>query len=205
MDDPTLKDLWVPALSKVLHCLAQGKEGVMVGTNIIFHLTHAEIRHILKDRTVTYARSVINHRPQKDGPNWVRITIGSNLIDYLYELTTRTADMVSAKIMWNSVISTPGAKFGGTDIKNMYLKTPSDQYYYMQMPLKLFPDDIIDHYNLREKALNGYVYMEIEHGMYGLPQAGIFANKLLWKHLGWNGYFEVQHMPGLWKHVSCSI
>jgi hypothetical protein len=29
------------------------------------------------------------------------------------------------------------------------------------MLLKLFPDDIIDHYNLRENALNGYVYVEI--------------------------------------------
>jgi hypothetical protein len=26
------------------------------------------------------------------------------------------------------------------------------------MSLKLFPDDIINHYNLREKALDGYVY-----------------------------------------------
>jgi hypothetical protein len=50
--------------------------------------------------------------------------VGGNLINYPYELTTRTADMVSAKIMWNSVVSTPGAKFGGANIKNMYLKTP---------------------------------------------------------------------------------
>jgi hypothetical protein len=41
------------------------------------------------------------------------------------------ADMVSAKIMWNSMVSTPGAKFGGADIKNMYLETPLDQYEYM--------------------------------------------------------------------------
>jgi hypothetical protein len=55
----------------------------------------------------------------------VRITIGGNpLINYLYKLTTHTANMVSAKIMWNSVIITPGAKFGGAVIKNMYLETP---------------------------------------------------------------------------------
>ena len=110
--------------------------------------------------------------------------------------------MVSAKIMWNSVISTPGAKFGGADIKNMYLETPLDRYEYMRMPLKLFPDNIVEHYNLKEKALNGYVYMEIQRGMYGLPQASILANKLLQKRLGQHGYFEVQHKPGLWKHVS---
>ena len=57
--------------------------------------------------------------------------------------------------MWNSVISSLGAKFGGTNIKKIYLETLLDQYKYMQMPLKFFPDDIIDHYNLREKALKG--------------------------------------------------
>ncbi len=72
----------------------------------------------------------------------------------------------------------------------------------MPMPLKLFPANIIQHYNLQEKALNGYIYMEIQRGMYGLSQAGILANKLLWKCLGRNGYFEVQHTPGLWKHIS---
>ncbi len=61
----------------------------------------------------------------------------------------------------------------------MYLETPLDQYEYMKMPIALLPADIIDHYNLREKAIDGYVYMEIWKGMYRLPQAGILANKLL--------------------------
>ncbi len=126
MDNQALKDLWVPAISKELHRLSQGKEGVTVGTNAIFYLTHAEIRRIPKDWTVTYARIIIDHRPPKDDPNQVRITVGGNLIDYPYKLTTHTAVMVPEKIMWNSVISTPGAKFGGADIKNVYLKTPLD-------------------------------------------------------------------------------
>jgi hypothetical protein len=104
--------------------------------------------------------------------------------------------MVSARIMWNSVVSTPGAKFDGADIKNMYLKMPLDQYEYMQMPLSLFPDNIIAHYNLLVEVLNGFVYMEIHPGMYGLPQAGILANKLLKKRLACHGYFEVPHTPG---------
>jgi hypothetical protein len=69
---------------------------------------------------------VINHLPQKDDPNRIHITVGGNLTNYPYELTTRTANTVSAKIMWNSMVSTPGAKFGGADIKNMYLKTLLD-------------------------------------------------------------------------------
>ena len=49
---------------------------------------------------------------------------------------------------------------------------------------------------------NGFVYMEIQKGMYGLPQAGILVNKLLKKWLALHGYFEQPHTPGLWKHVS---
>ncbi len=76
---------------------------------------------------------------------------------------------------------------------------------HVNVPQVLFSDSIIEHYNLREKALNCYVYMEIWRGMYGLPQAGILANKLLWQHLGWHNYFKVQHMSGLWKHISSPI
>jgi hypothetical protein len=206
MNDSLLKNVWVPAMSKELHRLAQGKDGVTNGTNTIFFLSHNNIRCIPKDRVVTYARIVIDHCPQKDDPNRVRrITVGGNLIEYPYELTTRTANMVSTKIMWNSVISTPGAKFGGADIKNMYLETPLDRYEYMKMPMRLLPDNIIEHYGLRNKALHGYVYMEIRRVMYGLPQAGILANKLLRKRLALHGYFEQPHTPGLWKHVSRPI
>ncbi len=96
--------------------------------------------------------------------------------------------MVSSKILWNSVISTPDACFAGADIKNMYLKTPLDRFEYMKMPIALLPMDLIEHYNLLEKAINGYVYMEICKGMY--PQASVLANKLLEKHLAWHGYFK---------------
>ena len=41
--------------------------------------------------------------------------------------------------------------------------------------------------------------------MYGLPQAGILANKLLKQRLAKYGYYEVAHTPGLWKHLSRPI
>jgi len=51
-----------------------------------------------------------------------------------------------------------------------------------------------------EKAKNGFVYLEMRKTMYGLPQAGSLANKLLNEHLEPHGYREVPHTPGLWKH-----
>ncbi len=72
----------------------------------------------------------------------------------------------------------------------------------MKMPLQLIPEDIMEHYGLRKKAIDGYVYMEIRKGMYGLPQASILANKLLKLWLARHGYFKLPHTPGFWKRAS---
>ena len=71
----------------------------------------------------------------------------------------------------------------------------------MRMKLKMFPDDVIEEYNLREKSEpNGYVYIEVRKGMYGLPQAGLLAQKLLEKRLAKHGYKQSDVTPGLWTH-----
>ena len=67
------------------------------------------------------------------------------------------------------------------DIKNFYLGTPMDRFEYMRLPINLISEEIIAKYKLLPLVHNGHVYMEIRRGMYGLPQAGILANKLLAK------------------------
>ncbi len=81
-----------------------------------------------------YSQIVIDHHPQKEDPNCICITVGSNMINYPFKLTMRTTDMFFSKLLWNITISTKGAHFA-SDIKN----TPLDWYEYMKMPLFLFP------------------------------------------------------------------
>ena len=57
------------------------------GTNLIFVMSHDKIGRIPKDRTVTYARIVVDFRPQKADPNRVRIMAGGNLMNYPHETT----------------------------------------------------------------------------------------------------------------------
>jgi hypothetical protein len=71
----------------------------------------------------------------------------------------------------------------------------------MHIPVKLIPQEIIDDYNLKPKVNDGFVYVEINKGMYGLPQAGLLANKLLAHRLAKYGYYQAIHTPGLWKHT----
>ena len=47
--------------------------------------------------------------------------------------------------------------------------------------------------------------MEIRNAIYGLPQAGVLANKILKKWLTPAEYYEMPQTPGLWKHVSRQI
>ena len=75
-----------------------------------------------------------------------------------------------------------------------------DNYEYMFMPINQIPQEIINRYNLHKIAHNGKVYVEICHGMYGLPQAGILAEKQVICFLGSYGYSPVPHTPGLWRH-----
>ena len=48
---------------------------------------------------------------------------------------------------------------------------------------------------------DGWVYVKIVRGMYGLPEVGKIANDLLKKRLHEAGYYPSQFTPGLWRHV----
>jgi hypothetical protein len=39
---------------------------------------------------------VVDQWPQKEGANWIQITVGGNLINYNEELLVPTADLVTA-------------------------------------------------------------------------------------------------------------
>jgi hypothetical protein len=86
---------------------------------------------------------------------------------------TRTADLTTLKLMWDSVLSTKGAKYMCLDIKFLYLIAPLDQFEYMKMPISLFPSWTKEQYNLDNLPKNGFVYLEMRHAVWGLPQAGI--------------------------------
>jgi hypothetical protein len=81
-----------------------------------------------------------------------------------------------------------------------------DQYEYFRIKLELFPQDIINEYGLHDKVdADGDVSCEVQHGMYGLPQAGIIAQNLLTKRLHMAGYRQSKITPGYWHHDWCPI
>jgi hypothetical protein len=91
------------------------------------------------------------------------------------------------------------------DIKNYYIGSPLPRFEYMKMQLSLFPEEIIQKYNRNALAVDGWVYIEIRKGMYGLKQAGLLGNQLLQTRLAPFGYYPARRTPGLWLHKTLPI
>jgi len=126
-------------------------------------------------------------RPQKADPNRTRITIGGNHICYPGDTGTKTGSIETVKLLLNSTISTPEARFACFDISNFYLGTPLDRPEYVRIKITNIPQEFIDEYNLTKFEHNGWVYFEINNGVYGLKQAGKLANDLLTERLAAHG------------------
>ena len=64
------------------------------------------------------------------------------------------------------------------DIHDFYYNTPMVDFEYMKLSLSMFPQEIINQYNLKYLvAADGYVYMDIRKGVPGLNQAGKLAQR----------------------------
>ena len=74
-----------------------------------------------------------------------------------------------------------------------------DEPEYMFIPIRLFPANIIQQYDLNNKCKNGMVLAKIVKGMYGLPQAGWLAYDQLVRHLATADYIPAGLTPGLFK------
>jgi hypothetical protein len=120
--DPETKDVWEHSCANEFGQLAQGIRDIK-GTDTITFIHKSKIP---KGRRATYPRYVCDICPQKPEPNRTRIAVGGSLIDYPSDVSTKTADLVTAKILWNSVLSTPGARYMAIDVKEIYLGTPLD-------------------------------------------------------------------------------
>ena len=201
MRHPDHKGPWSLSSANEFGRLANGVGGrIKNPTNTIKFIHKHEVpRDRRKD--VTYGQFVCTVRPEKAESNRTRFTVGGDRINYPGEVATPTADMLVAKLLFNSVISTKDAKFMTLDISNFYLMTPLKRPEFIRMKLSDIPDEIIREYKLRDKATpDGSIYIVANKGMYGLPQAGLLANELLEKRLNKHGYHQSKLVPGLWKH-----
>ena len=135
VSNPKTRSIWTHSYGNEIGRLAQGMPGRNIGTNTIFFVKKDQV---LRDRAkdVTYGLITTLIRPEKiEEPNRTRLVAGGDRVHYPGDAGTPTADLLTVKILLNSIISTPNAKFMTMDIKDFYLNTPMARYEYMRLRL----------------------------------------------------------------------
>ena len=108
---PAITKNWSHGICLELGRLSQGYKHDTDGTNTSHFISKDDISNIPSYLTVTYARIVVGRQPHKTDPNRVRITVRGDLIHYPGYVATTTSDLITTKILWNSVSSTTKAKY----------------------------------------------------------------------------------------------
>ena len=72
----------------------------------------------------------------------------------------------------------------------------------MCIPWKHIPQDIRDRYKLEDKVHQGFVYVKINRGMYGLKEAASLAYQQVTDHLRTFGYTPIPGSPSIFKHTT---
>jgi len=113
---------------------------------------------------VTYGLITTLIRPEKiDEPNRTRLVAGGDRVHYPGDAGTPTANLLTVKLLINIIISTAGANFMTMDIKDFYLNTPMARYEYTRLRIADMPEEVIEHYNLCDKATpDGYILRDTE-------------------------------------------
>jgi hypothetical protein len=125
INDAITFTIWNEVAANKFGGLAQGVGDRIEGSNTFFFVPRQAVP---KGKIVTYGRFVVDIRPNKYEIHRVRLTVGDNLIQYPGDVSTRSADLTTSKCLWNSTISTDGARYMCLDVKNFYLGTPMDTF-----------------------------------------------------------------------------
>jgi hypothetical protein len=95
------------------------------GTNTIRFIRREDIP---AGRKAIYGSFVVDIKTHNEETESKRLTVGGDQIEYPGDKSTRTAGLTTTKMIFNSTISKPGAKFLVIEIKNFYLNTPLERY-----------------------------------------------------------------------------
>jgi hypothetical protein len=156
--NPKTQAKWNHSYENEIGRLTQGMPGCNTGTNTIICIRNDQVPKA-RSKDMTYGLITCLIQPKKlDKPNRTRLVAGGDRVHYPGDAGTPIANLLTIKILINSIISTTGPKFMTMDIKDFYLNTPMARYKYMQLRIVDMLDDVVEPYNLRDKAIpNSYI------------------------------------------------
>jgi hypothetical protein len=118
-----------------------------------------------------------------------RGTYGGNRSDYVGDKSAWTADMQTVKLVLNAAAS-EDAHLLTVDISNFYLNSTLSRPEYMWLDRKHLSPTMLARYADSIVWCGDRCMVQIDRGIYGLPQAGKLAREQLVKHMNSHGYVQ---------------
>ena len=128
-------------LSNELGQLAQGVGDCISGTDTIDFIRKHEVP---SNKKITYANFICDYRPLKTELYRVRLTVGSDKLEYEYDSSSPATSLLETKLILSSTISdaSKGARFSSADLKDHFLASPIPENEYMRIHERYFLEDI---------------------------------------------------------------
>lgn len=200
------RNLWLIALSTELDKLLDGKKADGTTTAVMTPIQPSELP---PGRKVAYYNPQVKLKILLDGmaQRRCRGTYGGNISDYTGDKSAVVADITTVKLLLNKVVSSMGEyKLTVADLKDFYLGSDlGERKEYMFIKNDQLPEDIIERHKLdlflhKRATFGDGVLVRCDKTIYGLPQAGLIAQKRLNKLLAEHGYHTFENTPGLYHH-----
>ena len=138
---------------------------------------YTEAWSVIHNKKFKYRKIVCDIKPDKVKTHHTKLTVGGNLLDYSGVMSTLNATFTTTKCFLNRIVSTLNVRCLTADIKNFYLNNNLSDIEYIKLHISIIPKEIIETYSFSTiQENNGWVYIKICKGMYGLKQAGIITN-----------------------------
>ena len=134
----------------------------------------------------------------------VRGVYGGNISDYVGMTSSTSSDMQTFKLLLNAVVS-EDSQFMTADISDFYLGSPLSRPEYMRLTRDQVPATTQARYGDAIIWVNDSTMVQINNGIYGLPQSGFLSKQKLVALLARNGYHLTPTMECLFRRESLNI
>ena len=149
--------------------------------------------------------AVCDVRTQKTETHRTKLTTGGNLIYYPGEVSTPISYLTTTKLHVNSAISDVKLRYMCIDVKYFHLNNQMGRSEYIVIQISIIPQECLDKYNVKGKAHNRYIFVQVPKLVYVLVQVGQIAHDALVKYLEPYGYHPSRKTLGIWTNDSRPI
>jgi hypothetical protein len=134
-----------------------------------------------------------------------RLTYNGRLSEYAGERSSSTIDIMGVKCFLNSIISDDDCTHITADIKDFYLMHDLDTPEYTAFPVSWIPKANRQEFDAAHLPDDATLFYRIDKALYGMPQAGMIAQRELTKHLAKHGYIMSRSTPCHYTHQTSGV